>query len=155
MIRTIFIGSILCLITTASAQAQPQAQSRFKDKIESLRIAFITKELDLSSAESEKFWPIYNDYLADKEDIEKEYATGPIKNVSDEKAEELINKYFEREEKLLDLKKLYFTKLRNVLPLPKIARLNRVETAFKEALLERLKEFRENRARRRNLRRNN
>ncbi len=35
---------------------------RDKDKIEALRMNFITKKLDLTINESEKFWPIYNEY---------------------------------------------------------------------------------------------
>ena len=31
-----------------------------KEKIKALKTAFITTELDLTSAEAEKFWPIYN-----------------------------------------------------------------------------------------------
>ena len=146
MIRITFIAAFVWFFYPSLVEGQ----SNMQDKIESLRIAFITKELSLTSKESEQFWPVYNEYLAEKKALEETYKFGRVKmNVSDQEAEKLITRYFEREQKLLDLKKLYFQKLRGVLPLPKIARLNRVETAFKEALLERLKEFREKRNRRR------
>ena len=33
-----------------------------RDKIKTLKIAFITEKLDLSEQEAQKFWPIYNKY---------------------------------------------------------------------------------------------
>ena len=35
-----------------------------REKIKTLKVAFITDELDLSSSEAEKFWPIYNAHEA-------------------------------------------------------------------------------------------
>jgi hypothetical protein len=32
-----------------------------RERLESFRIQFITKKLDLSPAEAEKFWPVYNE----------------------------------------------------------------------------------------------
>ena len=49
---------ILFMSLPSSAAAQNQ-----KDDLEALRVAFITKELKLTSDESQKFWPIYNEYL--------------------------------------------------------------------------------------------
>ena len=40
-------------------------QQRQGTVLESLKIAFITKRLDLSSEEAEKFWPIYNKYAVE------------------------------------------------------------------------------------------
>ena len=33
-----------------------------EEKIKALKIAFITEELNLTSNEAEKFWPVYNKY---------------------------------------------------------------------------------------------
>lgn len=48
-------------------QAKPGQKAAGKhgpdfDQIMSQKIAFFTKELDLSTAEAEKFWPVYNEY---------------------------------------------------------------------------------------------
>ena len=38
------------------------AQERGKERIKAYKTAYITQELDLSSKEAEKFWPVYNEY---------------------------------------------------------------------------------------------
>ncbi|WP_306644095.1 Spy/CpxP family protein refolding chaperone [Sanyastnella coralliicola] len=50
-----------CMVFTLgiSAWAQPGPGG---EKIEQLRIAFITEELDLTSEEAQQFWPIFNEF---------------------------------------------------------------------------------------------
>ncbi len=36
-------------------------------KLTAYKIAFFTQRLDLTPAEAEKFWPVYNDYLSAEE----------------------------------------------------------------------------------------
>ena len=40
-----------------------------RDKIEAQKVAFITTELDLTSVESQSFWPIYNEFSEDMLEI--------------------------------------------------------------------------------------
>jgi len=42
------------------------------EKLESLRIAFITNKLSLTTTESEKFWPIYNVYRKEVTEIRRQ-----------------------------------------------------------------------------------
>lgn len=42
-----------------------QRQQRPGATLEAMKIAFITKRLDLSPEEAERFWPIYNRYAAE------------------------------------------------------------------------------------------
>src|ERR1035441_8570820 len=69
-----------------------------KDKIETMHIAYLTQKLDLTPAEAEKFWPVYNQYKADMEQLRKQRmdnieavkkADG-IDNMSDEDVQKLI-----------------------------------------------------------------
>jgi hypothetical protein len=50
------------LVLSASAQDDNDAKG---GRIEALKIAFLTKKLDLSPSEAQKFWPVYNNYAAD------------------------------------------------------------------------------------------
>ena len=52
-----FILSLTILLLSAWTLSAQRGE-----KIEALRIAFITNKLALTSTESEKFWPIYNVY---------------------------------------------------------------------------------------------
>lgn len=52
-IAFLFLHSYFCI-----------AQSEMgTNRTEAIRIAFITKELNLSPEEAQKFWPVYNDYI--------------------------------------------------------------------------------------------
>lgn len=67
-------------------QAQPDHEGPStggpqKEKIESLRRAFYTKELNLSPTEAEKFWPIYNAF----EDVKKQHHKS-MKKLHDEES---------------------------------------------------------------------
>ena len=65
--------------------------------------------------------------------------------VSEERAREMLNQYFDNEEKRLKLQKNYYNRFLDVLPARKVVRLHMVEREFKQKLLERLKERREKR----------
>ena len=45
-----------------SSTSIAQTQEDRKEKIEAMKVAFITQKLDLSSKEAQVFWPLYNDY---------------------------------------------------------------------------------------------
>jgi len=40
-------------------------QAQNGNRLEALKIAYITKKMDLSPEEAQKFWPIYNQYAAE------------------------------------------------------------------------------------------
>src|SRR5688500_13917796 len=40
----------------------PVAAQRRADKVEALRVAYITKHVSMSEIERERFWPVYNEY---------------------------------------------------------------------------------------------
>ena len=42
--------------------AQNATGTKSAKKLQALKIAFITQKLQLTSAEAEKFWPVYNQY---------------------------------------------------------------------------------------------
>jgi len=48
------------------------AQNTNLEKLNNFKIGFFTRKLDLSSAEAEKFWPVYNEYQTQKNDLQIE-----------------------------------------------------------------------------------
>ncbi len=59
---------LLVISSLNSALAQNQGE-RFK-RIKALKTAFITDRLELSPSEAEKFWPVYNKYEAELNELE-------------------------------------------------------------------------------------
>ncbi|MCK7539265.1 MAG: hypothetical protein MZV63_54335 [Marinilabiliales bacterium] len=47
-----------------------QGRCRADEKLTAYKIAFFTQRLDLTPAEAEKFWPLYNDYSARKNKLQ-------------------------------------------------------------------------------------
>lgn len=99
--------------------AQDDENSR-GEKIEALKIAFITQKLDLTTNEAQKFWPVYNQY-------EQE-----IRNI---KGGEVL----ENEEQLLNIRKKYKPSFEKILGPQKLNNLFNAERDFRVVLIRRLK----------------
>ena len=90
-----------------------------KKKAEEVHIAYITKELALTPEESEKFWPVYNDY-------KKELRSTVKGNGSDQ---------IELEEKVLNTRKKYKNDFKKVLGSDeRVNKLFVAEKSFREIL---------------------
>ena len=118
-----------------------------KERIKSLKIAFISQKLALTSDEAEKFWPIYNKYdekiMVLKEAqlklrIQKRVET-------DEEALKKIEEAEEKEAEVMALKKKMRAELIPVISAEKVLKLEQLEQEFHKKLLEKLKERRGNR----------
>lgn len=123
-----------------------QEKDARKERIKSLKIAFISQKLALTSEEAEKFWPIYNKYddkiMALKEAqlrlrIQKRIGT-------DEEALKKIEESEEKEAEVMVLKKKMRAELIPVISAEKVLKLERLEQEFHRKLLEKLKERRGN-----------
>ncbi len=58
----LFLPTLIILFFGLSAVAQQTPQPQ---RLEALKIAYITRKLDLTPEEAQRFWPIYNQYSAD------------------------------------------------------------------------------------------
>lgn len=70
-----FIYMVFVLVCSFQLHAQENNQQ----KLEALRIAFFTKQLNLSPQEAQKFWPVYNKYQHDLQDLVVRQRNGQIK----------------------------------------------------------------------------
>jgi hypothetical protein len=121
------------------------------EQIQAQRVAFITRRLNLTTEESQKFWPLYNEYEAEQKKIRQKYKIKQdFTTMTDAEAEQSLSSALEMEQQLLNLKKEYVQRMKKVIPVRKIAMLNRVERDFKTELLKRLREMQQNRQRRLN-----
>lgn len=132
------------------AQGGQQAAERAR-RIKSYRIAVFTEVLKLTPQEAENFWPVYNAYQDQREDLQKQLKPGTqVESMSDTEVEDYIKKHFELRQRELDMEKDLVQKLRKVLPPRKIAQLPIAEREFREGLIQKLKEFNARRQERRN-----
>lgn len=137
---------IIFLLISVSSFAQPN-----KGKIRALKIAHITEKLNLTESEAEKFWPIYNAYDKNTSKIKHEEVRKlrqeiklNIDTLTEDKANELLNRLQEAEEKLFKEKIQLVTKLRAVISPQKIILLKVAEEEFNRRMLERMRQKRMN-----------
>ena len=136
------------LITSTSFAQDNDKEKDKEDKIETLKIGFITKELNLTAAEAEKFWPVYNEMEAKMKEIRqssrkinRELKEGEDK-ISNEDARKKLNTLFDNDQKELDLKKEYSEKFIKIIGEKRTLKLLSLEHEFRRVLLDRLKEHR-------------
>ncbi len=131
------------LSSVATAQIDPD---RRDERLAQYRAEVFTRVLRLTPEEAQGFWPLYNEFLDRREQLQQEYKMVKQEDqMSDNEVEEHIKRYFERKQRDLDLEKDLSQKLRKVLPLRKVAKIPMAEREFREALIKRLQENRQKR----------
>ena len=96
-----------------------------REKIQALKVAFITQKLHLSPSEAEKFWPVYNQYDNEITQLRATKRDGDV---------------LENEEKLLDIRKKYKPSFEKILGSERLNDLYNAERDFRKVLIQRLKE---------------
>ncbi len=119
-----------------------------RDKIKSLKVAFITDRLELTGKEAQQFWPVYNKYeeereaLRQKERIEIRDKMREAPMLSEADATILLNKLISFKEETEKLEASYLKEIKMVLSAKQTLLLLRSEEEFKRQLL---KQYRHNR----------
>lgn len=137
----LFLALIGCCIASTS-YGQPAAR---EERIENLKIAFITEKLDLSVEESQRFWPLYNAFNKERKANKKAMREVKNKMKTTTSTQEMVQWIDQLAElKARDVKaEAEFTKASlPVLGIEKTKRLAQLEDEFKKEILQRLKERR-------------
>ena len=120
----------ICLIVFCCASGFAQNNSERFQKIEIAKVAYITKRLNLSTAEAQKFFPIYNQYRAEMRKIVEE------KRATDNKRRSRNELEFDSE--ILSCKKRYREKFKSAVSAAKASQFFEVEREFREQLFKEL-----------------
>lgn len=133
--KTIWTVVALAITTIVVAQPPQAGGAQRADKIEALRVAFISQQLDLTPAEAQKFWPVYNQYHADVKALRQNFKMPEGQNPNAEQQ-------LDFEQKKLDLKKKYKVQFEGCLGKEKVNRLYGLEDDFRKKMQD-LKEQRQ------------
>jgi hypothetical protein len=126
---------------------EPQRPAR--ERVEAMKVGFLTQRLNLTPEEAKVFWPVYNKYQDELETLRKSRRENLVnaKLNFDEMSEKDVEKAVDSElgfrQNELDLLKKYHSQFKQVLPIKKVAKLYRAEEDFKRELLDRIKENRQ------------
>ncbi len=126
-----FILGLLITISCSTAviaqqQRPPLSPGEKEQKIEALYVAYMTRELNLTEEEAQKFWPVHAQF--DKE----------VRDVRMETSE------LERQQQVLNIKKKYQERFVKILGANRTNEFFIKDGEFRKKLLERLKKMRQN-----------
>ncbi|MBK0368947.1 sensor of ECF-type sigma factor [Flavobacterium agrisoli] len=142
--KTKNIFTIILLLLSISFYAQKESSDPKREKIKAYKISFLTSELNLTSAEAEKFWPMYTTYDDKQFDLRHKKMKTYLRKLKDEnvnalsekEALSLLNQIENTDDELYALKKKYNSELKRILPAKKIILLKKSEDDFNRKLLQ-------------------
>lgn len=134
MKKVIFFFSMIFLLFTGNVSAQEVTDDPFfRMTFNKEKRTIVSDFMKLTAEESDKFWPIYNEYEVERqklgttwlnliEDYSETYET-----ISDEKAKEMMEQSLALRGDILNLEKKYFKKLSKTLSPRKAAQWLQLE----------------------------
>lgn len=128
--------------TFAQTPHQKDHKEKDESKIKSMKVAYITNELNLTPEEARKFWPVYNEWQNKEEKAWQEFQDktpdkdAEIDELTDQQLNNIIDAHIAKKQKKADLQREYLKEIKKVLPLPKVAKLLHAEHSFKRHLLD-------------------
>ncbi|MCB9183774.1 MAG: hypothetical protein H6591_07630 [Flavobacteriales bacterium] len=140
----------LCALAPATAVAQPDdmpplSEERLKE-VKAQRTAYITTKLGLTTEEAERFWPIYNEFDAEREKLRKELRENIRTTrkdggaLSEAQAKEVLEKGLVLRQRELDLERSYTDRFSKAIGAVKVVELHRAERDFNREVLKRIRE---------------
>lgn len=134
--------------TGTAKQHQEKRKYPSKEELQSQKIAFFTRELDLTPEEAQKFWPVYNEagkkLQAARKKInmclkELHTALNSEEPASDAEIKLLMSKYFKACEEEIEVQADNFEDIAKVIPVHKAAKTFSLEEKFRIMLIRQLK----------------
>ena len=113
-----------------------------REKIKADKKLLVAANMELTESEAKNFWPIYEDYQKELQNINERlgkllqsYATEyKNKTMTDDKAKKLTDEYLSIQQAEVKLQSSYVPKLSKVLPATKVARYLQIENKIRAVI---------------------
>lgn len=136
---------MLMLLFSVTAFAQELKEKR--EQVKALKVSFLTTELNLTSDEAAKFWPVYNAYEQKQFDLRHNKMRPLLQRLNDSNfdtmTEKDANNYLAElqanEEELFTLRKKLVSDLKPIIGPVKVLRLKKAEDEFNKKLLSKVR----------------
>lgn len=136
----IILFSFCALAFSANSQTTNDYLEMTREVMQVEAKAAIAEVMQLTEAESQPFWDLYNEYTAELYKVNnmlialvKDYAAN-YENLTDEKADELWLQSMKYKGEILSLKKSYYNKFKKILPSAKAVKFFQADNKI-EALI--------------------
>ena len=140
----ILVAALAAPVVPATAQDKAMSNTEMeilRQKISADKKLVVASNLDLSEADAKAFWPIYDAYQKDLQQINERIGKGLAAyaeaynqgkgSIPDATAKKLLDEMVAIEEAEVALKRSYIPKLNAVLPAAKVARYIQMETKIR------------------------
>lgn len=151
----VLLGSAMiccCMFTGISVDAQPERGPRMgreqrMERIKAMKVGFITQKLELTTKESEQFWPVYHEFEAEQRKLRQQYMGNLKKDEPKDRESEMaamqsVEDNLDFQEAMIALKRKYKDRFLKVISAQQVASLYQAEREFKMMLLDRLRDRR-------------
>ena len=135
---------VICLFALPVFAQEPTeaTMDTVRDALKAQKRAFVAVNMQMTEQEEAGFWPLYDSYQKELQEINMtmaeiigNYAKNYNANtLTDEKAKQLLTNWMAVEEKLMKLKTSYLPKFEKAIPAKKVARYYQIESKI-QALL--------------------
>lgn len=135
-------GLIFLAIFSASMAQEVDERNQ---KIQAMKVAFITEKINLTTKEAQQFWPVYNEYQEKRDKINaqlrstREYYLQNAASLTDKQINDILNKLLSLQQQDISLLTEYNNKYKQVLPVKKVMDLYIAENQFKAWIISKLR----------------
>ena len=145
--------SACCLLALVASPSVARAQGRLGGRaragqpggrlsqLDNARIAFLTTRLTLTQDQAQRFWPMYNEFVAKRRELNRAVRQVRLaatnSGLTDAQLRDTFNQEFSIRQQQLSLDKDYFEQAQKVLSLRQLAQLYQAERDFTKEVLQR------------------
>lgn len=133
-----FIVAVLALFSLTRTAVFAHQEGDWREKMRAERVAFLTTAMELTPAEAEKFWPVYNSMEAERRAsfgkvmrAYKALSDGVAAGKTDEELAVLVNDYTTANKNSHSVEAKYTPQLVKILSVSKVAKMFVAEEEFR------------------------
>ena len=133
------LGLALLLLVTALPSLHAQnGRPEFENRIDNARIAYITRELGLTSEQAQRFWPLYNEYNTKRRDLRRTHdqlRSSASPTMTEDQARDNLKQIMVVSKNELNLTDDYFAKFQKAISARQVAQLYKAEREFGRVMM--------------------
>jgi len=140
MKKLIILSFFLFLAFNVQAQDEEDARQR----IEAARIALISERLGLTPEQAEQFWPIYREFVNERNSLRDEFRDARqsinLEQATEEEKRALLETRLQLKEREASLERQYSERMLNVISTKQILSLRQAEEDFRQMIIDRIRD---------------
>lgn len=136
------LGLVFLLLTASVTLRAQDTRSNIQNRIENTRIAYITRELNLTPEQAQRFWPLYNEYSVKRRELRRTHdqlRSSASPTLSEDQARDNLKQIIAASKSELNLTEDYFGKFQKAISARQVAQLYKAEREFGMVMMRELR----------------